>query len=57
MTENTELKKQRAAQDEKMKRLTTKILRLKSDMKKIQGKKMQTFGCQGNNYSSYIVVN
>ena len=42
MTENTELKKQRAAQDEKMKRLATKILRLKSDMKKIQGKSQET---------------
>ncbi|KAL5250840.1 hypothetical protein ACHWQZ_G016547 [Mnemiopsis leidyi] len=35
-SENTELKKQRLSQDEKMKRLATKILRLKSDMKKLQ---------------------
>ena len=36
-SENTDLKRQRHAQDEKMKRLATKILRLKSDMKKLQG--------------------
>ena len=36
-TENLELKKQRHAQDDKMKKLATKILRLKSDMKKLQG--------------------